>query len=827
MPDVAQCHQKTFPRCPINVASFILMISVGLFGASNDCVSADDAIAPADLEFFESRIRPILAVHCYECHSADSKILRGGLRLDTRDGLRKGGDSGPGVVPGKVADSLLISALRHESFQMPPELKLPDRVISDFVTWIEKGAPDPRTQAAPAKLQPVDWEAAAKHWAFQPISDPVPPADAVNDWVRSPIDQFILQRLQREGLTPNGSADKRTLIRRATFDLIGLPPTVDEVNEFLADDSPQSFERVVDRLLESPHYGERWGRHWLDLVRYADTNGADENHAMPNAWRYRDWVVRMLNRDLPLDQFIVQQLAGDLLPVPDSEQEAGNLVTATGMLVVGPKMLAEQDKDKMIIDIVDEQIDTVSRTMLGLTIGCARCHDHKFDPISARDYYALAGIFSSTQTMADRAFVSRWMERPLPSKELDAQITEHKLKLEAAKSELNRLKALPEFAAAAAKLEKPTKAGRPDSTADTDSSTVAGSPESVLKTQAELVEQLEKDMPQHTLVMAVQEQQIQNLPVHIRGNHLTLSEDVVPRGMPVILTGVATAPKIPDSQSGRLQFANWLVAPEHPLTARVMANRIWMWHFGEPLMRSPSNFGLQAEPPDAPELLDWLARELIRRDWSLKEMHRLILLSATWQMRSDASPAQDELDPENRLWWRQNRRRLEAEAVRDSVLFVGGELDFTMGDKAADTESKRRAIYLPINRSALYEMFSTFDYVETGNHIEQRPTTTVPHQALFVLNSPMVHEQAKNLASQLLKERSGDVEGDPQPLVNAAFERLFARQPKNDELVRAEQFLNQVQAGLAGVEDPDERQLQVWSSLCRALMAANEFIYID
>ncbi len=483
---------------------------------------AQDGNEPAKIEFFETRIRPVLVQHCYECHAADSKIVRGGLQLDSQAATLQGGDSGPSVVPGNPDDSLLLSAIKHESLEMPPQSKLPDNVIADFETWIRDGAVDPREEVRPAKLPPVDYEAAQSHWAFQKISDPAPPQVQATDWPASPIDQFVLSKLEQAGMQPAAAADKRTLIRRATFDLIGLPPTTDDVNAFLADESSEAFAKVVDRLLASPHYGERWGRHWLDLVRYATSNGADENHELPNSWRYRDWVVRMMNQDLPLDQFIIQQLAGDLLPAPTDEQQAGDLLTATGMLVIGPKMLAEQDKDKMMIDIVDEQIDTVSRTMLGLTIGCARCHDHKFDPIAAKDYYSLAGIFYSTKTMADRAFVSNWMERPLPSEAITAQRAEHQKKIDAAKSELEQL--------------------QPEN-------------DEAIKQKKAAIEQLEKDIPKFDHVMATEEGEIHNLPIHLRGNHLKPGPDKIDRGMPAILTRVSPAPVIAPEQSGRLQLA--------------------------------------------------------------------------------------------------------------------------------------------------------------------------------------------------------------------------------------------------------------------------------
>ncbi len=391
----------------------------------------------ADETFFETSIRPILAEHCYSCHSADAKIVRGGLLLDSKQGTVTGGDSGPAVVPGNVGESLILTAIKHESIEMPPQKKLPDQVIADFERWIEQGAYDPRTESI-APDNRIDPKAAREHWAFQRIDSPPVPACSDN-WVQNPVDAFVLDKLNSQAWQPAPEADKYTLLRRATFDLVGLPPTVEEIEDFLADDSPESFRKVIDRLLASPAYGQRWGRHWLDLVRYADTNGADENHDTPNAWRYRDWVFEMLNRDLPLDDFIVHQIAGDLLCDGQDEQMARELITATGMLVIGPKMLAEQDKEKMRIDIVDEQIDTVSRTMLGMTIACARCHDHKFDPIKTEDYYSLAGIFASTRTMLHNDFVSKWMERDLPSKQIDELRLAHQSKIDAAKQSVREL----------------------------------------------------------------------------------------------------------------------------------------------------------------------------------------------------------------------------------------------------------------------------------------------------------------------------------------------------------------------------------------------------
>ncbi|MFN6150805.1 MAG: DUF1549 and DUF1553 domain-containing protein, partial [Planctomyces sp.] len=690
---------------------------------------------------------------------------------------------------------LLMQAVRYESMEMPPAGRLSEQQTAVLAEWIRRGAPDPRLEAPPAKLQPVDWDVARKHWAFQSIPVVEAPVESDPEWSVNPIDRFVRAQLRQAGMEPAAAADRRTLIRRATFDLTGLPPTPQETAAFVADQSEGAFERVVERLLSSPAYGERWGRHWLDLVRYATTNGADENHGLPEAWRYRDWVIRSLNADLPLDQFIVQQLAGDLLPVPEDEQAAGDLLTATGLLVLGPKMLAEQDKEKMLIDIADEQVDTISRTMLGLTLSCARCHDHKFDPLSARDYYALAGIFYSTRTMQNRDFVSKWMERPLPSRDVTERRREQQQRIDAVRSELEQL-------------------------------TAAGQKDLAAARQADL-EKLQKEMPQYAMVMAAEEGERCNLPVHLRGNHLKPGPDLIPRGMPAILTEVAPADSISGNESGRLQLARWLVSPQQPLTARVMVNRLWMWHFGRALMRSPSNWGLQAEVPSHPELLDWLARELMRSGWSLKSMHRLVLSSRTWQLSSVQRADYQERDPENRLLWRQNRRRLEAEEVRDAVLFIGGGLDRTPGGMAGSVDAPRRAIYLPIDRAALYEMFSTFDYVETAGHIEQRPATTVPNQALFLLNSSLVHEQSRRLAES---QGGADVvfpAAAAEALASRMFEVIYGRAATPAERAEALMFLQQVDSSLSGVADERERRLQCWATLCRTLLAGNQFLFVD
>lgn len=798
-----------FPRETLLTCLRLGVMTLCLLGSSlGRCEGTEEK----QRSFFESRIRPVLHEHCYSCHSTAAKSIRGGLLLDSREGIRRGGDTGPSVVPGNTAESLIVEAMRHETFEMPPKEKLPAAVIEDFQTWIEDGAFDPRTadvETATARVDPI---ASRDHWAFQPIDGSKSPTND-DAWIRNPIDAFVFSKLTEQGWRPAVSADKYTLLRRVTFDLIGLPPTEPEIAAFLSDDAPGDFERVVDRLLASPHYGQRWGRHWLDLVRYADTNGADENHTMPNAWRYRDWVIRNLNRDLPLDQFIVQQLAGDLLPPSDDEHLTAERLTATGMLVLGPKMLAEQDKEKMRIDIIDEQIDTVSKTFFGMTVACARCHDHKFDPISADDYYALAGIFASTRTMLNEEFVSKWMERDLPSTEIDRLRVQHQIKIDQAQAELDAL-----IAAANDSLLADSKNGNLPEKPEQNYSEAT---KKDVAQKRKSLERLTKTMPAYVSVMAVSDSTPKDLAVHIRGNHLNQAKISTPRGAPRRLTDVvpiSSISSIGDQQSGRLQLARWLTSPDHPLTARVMANRIWMWHFGQPLMRSPSNFGLQSSIPIHHELLDWLARRLIDDGWSLKRLHRLIVTSNTYRMASGAATyAQD--DPDNQLLWRQNRRRLEVEPLCDSIRCAGDSLDRSFRGPPTNIRSPRRAVYVSINRAALLDLLSTFDYVETANHIEQRPVTTVPNQALFLMNNDLVHGQATALAKQILAMTADDTKR-----VRWLWMKLLGRPATDRETALSLRFLTEVRAASHSSDEPAEN---AWASLCRTLIAGSQFSYVD
>jgi uncharacterized protein DUF1549/uncharacterized protein DUF1553/cytochrome c len=802
---------------------------------------------PQAVEFFEKKIRPLLSEQCFACHTGAN--ARGKLDLRSREKIMAGGELGPAIVPGDPDKSLLIQVVRFEgTLKMPPKGKLPAQQIQDLTEWVKMGAPWPvegrtaqrapegerrKETGAPApNAQRSTLNAQRSHWSLQPVRAPKLPVVKDTQWVRSPIDQFILAGLEKQGLKPSGPADRRTLIRRATFDLTGLPPTPEEVEAFLNDPSPDAWEKVVDRLLASPRYGERWGRHWLDAARYADSNGLDENEIFPNAYRYRDWVIRCFNEDKPYDQFIKEQLAGDLMP-GSTEAETYDRLVATGFLVLGPKVLAERDKPKLAMDVVDEQIDTTGKAFLGLTLGCARCHDHKFDPVTAKDYYALAGIFKSTTTLfgnrQGNVAVSGWMERPLAPAPM----------VEARKAHDAAIKKLQDT------LKKTMDAAEKE------------------RLTAEIKALDGKAPPEVPMAMAVQEGKIGNVRVHIRGSYKTLGEEV-PRRFITVLAGEKQAP-IDAARSGRLELANWIAAKENPLTARVMVNRIWQHHFGWGIVRTPDDFGIRGERPTHPELLDWLASYFVAgneemgkrgnektdisslphspisspKPWSIKKMHRLIMLSNAYQMSSEHAPASYARDPENRLLWRMNRKRLEAEAIRDAILYANGQLDLTMGGTvmkatgtavtqdsrtAVEYNSTRRSIYLPAIRTTLYELFQVFDFVDPHVVTGKRATTTVAPQALYLMNSPFMMDQGRSFAELLL----GQQEADDAKRLETAYHRAFCRPPTTAEVSRALAYVEAYSLDLEDTEnDPAKRRLEAWRSLCQTLIASSEFRHIE
>ncbi|MFO0820598.1 MAG: PSD1 and planctomycete cytochrome C domain-containing protein [Pirellulales bacterium] len=1016
------------PSTPFASAAFVRgCICLATALAINSVCGAQQTIPfpPASLEFFEKEVRPLLVKRCYSCHGPEK--AEGDLRADSRPALLTGGSRGPAAIPGDVAKSLLIAAIRYdlEDLKMPPAGRLPDGERATLERWVEMQLPWPADETASAARR-VNWDEAAiasartSHWAFQPPRLTTPPKIQQRDQASSPIDAFLAARWEQRQLTPASAADRVTLLRRVTFDLTGLPPTPDEVESYLSDASPDAWERVIDRLLASPHYGERWGRFWLDIARYADSSGKDENHACANAFRYRDYVVNSINIDRPYNHFVAQQLAGDLLPATsDDERFAG--IVATGFLQMGPKALAEQDKQKLLIDIADEQLDTIGRGLIGLTLSCARCHDHKFDPIGTSDYYALAGIFTSTKSMQDLAFVSNWLERPLATADALAQIAaharkqaEHKTVLDthvrdattrtiagwrsqwsltlltaarlsketppvavslrettsrttnqasgseprsttppagtrpqadparitaaareqniseyllartlsrmlaaskddqdplslfarfsesadAANSQSRNRETLQQWLAAAktrpeaqhlaSRLQEPPpetlehlahrfdqvvagidqlwseaqqpRAGQPMPDRLSDPKLEAArqwvyGPKGLLAAAEKPVEhflpadrqklteleairdQLAKTQPAAPpSAMAVEEGTVADLRIHLRGNHLNPAAAVA-RGFPRLIQ-LASPPVIAKAQSGRAELADWITRPDHPLLSRVLVNRIWQWRFGQGLCRSSDNFGVRGEAPDQPELLDWLAVNFVRDGWSLKQLHRRMLTTTTYQRSSHASRELAEADPDNRWVGRWQRRRLTAEEIRDSLLAVSGQLDLKLGGSVYNYANRephvtyykgpvhydfpRRTLYLPVVRAAMLDVLELFDHGAALSTQTKRDETTVAPQALYFLNSPLVMQASQALAIRL--EQIAPT--DESMRIRQAYPLLFAREATAEDLTRDTAYLDRL-GTLFPEASPVERKRRALQVLCHSWLASNEFVYVE
>jgi cytochrome c553 len=815
----------------------------------------------AELDFFETRIRPLLLQRCGDCHGAE--VQEADLRVDTWWGMLAGGPSGQLIDVDQPERSLLLSVIdyRDPSLQMPPDGRLPQREIDLLSRWLQMGAPHPEAGREPESN--ADRPASPPPpplWSLEPIRLPPVPTPTDSTWVQTPIDAFLWERFEQHGLEPAQEADRRTLIRRLTLGLIGLPPTPQEVDTFVADRRPDAYERLIDRLLASPAYGQHWGRNWLDIARYADSNGLDENIAHGNAWRYRDYVIDALNRDKPIDRFIMEQLAGDLLsgdqnagdplagdgdahrpplaggagpaPGPVDRQRAEQLI-ATGFLSLGPKVLAEADQTKMRMDIIDEQIDTLGRSLLGLTLGCARCHDHKFDPISTRDYYALAGILGSTQTMESLATIARWHETPIPDRQQWQVYSEVQQQLSAAKVELEQLGPPAAEPAATPEPKEPDHPGAEAAAAASEAAAQTAQRRETLQTQ---IKQLEESLPALPSAMSVCEAPaVADMPIHVRGSHLTLGA-VVPRGLPQILLGSQPPLEIPPGRSGRLELAQWLVSEENPLTRRVLANRLWRWHFGRGLVSSVDNFGRLGTPPTHPELLDWLAGQWLTHEWSLKALQRQLLRSSLYQRSSQPQSASAAVDPDNLWWWRFEPRRLSAESLRDSTLAVAGELDGSFGGSmlhvdnrqflfdhtSKDTtsyDSPRRSIYLPVIRNHLFEGFSLFDYNAADVVQGDRHHSVVPPQSLYWLNSPLILQAAERLASHVAQVGGADTD----ERIVALYRQCLGRSPSSLELQQAARFIAQFPDSPEPHETP--QVAAAWTALSQCLLISSEFVY--
>jgi Protein of unknown function (DUF1553)/Protein of unknown function (DUF1549)/Planctomycete cytochrome C len=969
------------------LAGIILAVSWGTVLAVGDGSTTDtidgNSFPPAALEFFEARVRPILVDQCVKCHGP--KKQSSGLRLDSREAMLNGGDSGPAIVPFKANESLLIQAVGHShpELKMPPSGKLPWPAVALLREWVSLGAPWTvgTAKGVPSIMASASVTgAAAAHWAFQPVRRAVLPTVNDRKWLRTPLDAFVLARLDAAGLAPSREASKRTLIRRATMDLWGIPPTAEDVDAFESDTAPDAFNRLIDRLLASPRYGERWGRHWLDVARYADTKGYvfTQDRRYPYAYTYRDYVISALNADLGYDRFVVEQIAADQLPRGGDKEP----LAALGFLTVGRRFLLDQN------EIIDDRIDVVTRGLLGLTVTCARCHDHKFDPIPTEDYYSLYGVFASSVEPAELpllgragdparsadynrklAAATRARDQYLAARrdefvaDLQTRLSEYlraacQLHFDPDNSELDerglagklntrRLRSLitmwKRYLEATSKVDDPVVgpwnafAGLPKDQFAAKSSevqrkltgpndakappihplvarSVIGSPpanmDEVVERYTSLFAQLEARWKEHSAQSATpralpesdweslrqalfgacgslqvstdamrefldQEQagqldQLSGAIVDLESTHrgaparaMVMNDATVPVDPHVFIRGNPgrQGPAVPrrflrvlaepdrrpfQKGSGRLEMARAIADPQNPLTARVLVNRVWLWHFGKGLVSTPSDFGLRSDPPSHPEMLDYLASEFVDSGWSLKTLHRQIMLSSTYRQCSEPRPQELRVDPENNLLWRFNRQRLDFESMRDSLLAVVGAIDPAIGGPPASiTErpfSTRRTIYGFIDRQNLDGLYRTFDFAVPDATSPRRFQTTVPQQALFLMNSPFLHEQARQLTTSIGLPPDGastapgtGSAGDPAEGVRQIYRRVLGRSPEPDELGLAIEFVRRKsdttpteQRAWARSHDPKADQpLSPWEQLSQVLLLTNEFMFVD
>jgi Protein of unknown function (DUF1549)/Protein of unknown function (DUF1553)/Planctomycete cytochrome C len=777
----------------------------------------EKSASPDQLAFFEKNIRPVLVKECYSCHSATAMKIKGGLKLDTREALRKGGETGPAVIPGDTKKSLLLKALSHkdETLKMPPKKKLSDEAVSLFEKWVAMGAPDPRDGTATVVKTEIDIEKGRKFWSFQPVKKPAVPTVKDAAWPKGDIDRFLLAEIEARGLKPVADADPRTLFRRLTFDLIGLPPSPEDVEEFVKQykANPQAaLETAVDKLLASPRFGERWGRHWLDVARYAESSGRAANFAYPHAWRYRDYVIAAFNADKPYDQFIREQLAGDLLTAKDDKEKA-NFLTATGFLAVGPKSHDERNPRQFQMDLADEQIDVTFQAFQGLTVACARCHDHKFDPIPQKDYYALSGIFRSTETCYGTIRIIQ-SNHPSPLVTLPKD-SGAKVGLEPLTTERREA------------IDKQIKDLRDQA------SNLTGQDAFIRRIflqarRATLESQLNLYDPEgkpKLLAMGVRDRaRPTDSRVYTRGE-LDQPGETVTRGFPRVL---ATKQPTISNGSGRRELADWIASKDNPLTARVMANRVWLHLIGRGLVVTPDNFGNSGQAPSHPALLDHLAAVFTDNGMSVKKLIRTVVLTRTYQLSSQFDAKNCEADPDNVLVWRMPKRRLEAEALRDTMLALGGRLELTepKGSPVArggegnvgfrfraggDASDAHRTVYMPIVRDLVPEALALFDFPDPSLIIGERPTTTIPGQALYLMNNPFVLKQAEALADKIL----AGTDDDNAKLIRA-YQLCYSRPPSEKELSSARRFL----------QDYSQKQgsrRSTWAVLCQAFFASAEF----
>lgn len=827
-------------------------------------VGQDKQLTPEELDFFETKIRPVLIEHCYRCHSASEQSIRGGLSLDHRDALLAGGESGPAIVPGDLDGSVLWQAINYRDFRMPPNGKLPGTVLEDFRTWIQMGAPDPRVNhqgvVVNSKVTAEDIEKGRSFWSFAPAKIVEPVVEKFQAWGHTQIDRYVASKWEAQGVEPVADCPPETLVRRLTLDLVGLPPTPEQRRDFLKNwesDPQRAIELLVDRLLDSDQYGEHWGRHWLDVARFAETSGKESDIAFPNAWRYRNYVIRSFQQDKPYDQFVREQIAGDLMPVKNDAQWNEQLI-ATGFLAIGPKSLAEQNPRQFQADLVDEQIDSTTRVFLGLSVGCARCHDHKFDPIPQSDYYALAGIFQSTETFFGGTRSQRnrqpsdWIRLPIQDAETSKPVMSPQDLAELKKELQQRQQELVE-----ARRAQRTGTNTPGLNPNLLDLIV-----SQLRARISSVDETGRSV---SVCMGTQDRQsLRNARVLIRGE-IDQPAQEVPRGFVQVLS--ENPVKIPTKNSGRLELANWIVNKNNPLTARVMVNRLWQQLIGKGIVREPDNFGVSGPAPTHRELLDYLALEFMNNDWSIKRMIRSIATSRAYRLATTNDSDRLESDPENLWIARGNAKRLGAEAIRDSMLSVSGSINMNppktslfasmgsaligpngpqniplvvapgaMDDQRAanlrrllggaqrnpsvnvlEVPNYHRSVYLPVGRNLLPRALDVFDFADPNSVTGLREVSNTADQALYMLNNPFVIELSDSFARRVVQSSK-----DPQVRVELAFQLAYGRSASPEEVQASLGFIRKAKDSQEQVAS-DESLFKAWSQFCQSLMASAEF----
>lgn len=819
-------------------------LAAGLTGTNSRAGSPPSDPSAGSEAFFESKIRPLLASSCIKCHG--EKKQSGSLRLDSREAMLAGGDNGPAIEPGDPENSLLVVAVHHtdDILKMPPNQPMSKPEIADLTAWVKAGAPWPSAAAA----KPIAGEA---HWAFLPLHPPTPPEDP-SGWAKSPIDRFIAASQREHGVHPVARADRRALIRRTTFDLTGLPPEPARIEAFVNDKRPNAFAVLIDELLASPRYGERWGRYWLDLARYADTAGDNSDYPIPEAYLYRDYVIDAFNADIPYDRFIHEQIAGDILAQSGPPEDYARQVIATGFLAQSKRFGTRKLED--IHQIIEDTLHTTGQTVLGLTMRCARCHDHKFDPISQRDYYALYGFFAGTKypfagaeedhkpsEFAPLVPPSTRAEYEAKFDEAVRQQTALLTEAETQGEATQRVRRLSFGAAEAAFLTVATGNKQPAESAQVELLKATRSREQILKQLRGNLDRLKAAGPlaMAPVAYAVRDGEPTDVMLQHGGDPRKLG-DIVPRG---VLTALEPDGKIdlPAQGSGRLTLARWLTeGAAGPLAARVMANRIWQHHFGKPIVPTPSDFGLRGTPPSHPELLEWLASEFVASGWSIKAMHRHIMLSETYQLAAEDDSASADADTGNTYYWRADRQPLDAEALRDTLLYLGGNLNLDRPGPHpfppveswrfsahhqfhALYPSEHRSVFLMVQRLHPHPYLSLFNGPDTSASTASRDQSTVSLQALYLLNNPFVHDQAARFARQIEQATPGTPER-----ITLAYERAFGHPPTPAEQERAQSFLTAYGQQLATEGATAEAQShEAWTALARALFASNAFLYLD